>query len=283
MDTTVNEQIARKLKEVSDLLEEQEASSFRVNAYRRAADTVISLNRDLRDVVEQEGLDGLVALPFIGEGIGRGIVEMVRTGRWTLLERLRGTLEPTKLFRTLPGIGPALARRIHDTLSVDSLEALEMAAHDGRLEGVPGIGRRRVDVIRAVLAERLSRRLLGLARQVEEKPSVAVLLDVDQEYRRKSQAGRLPTIAPKRFNPAGAAWLSILHTQRGNLHFTVLFSNTARAHALGRTRDWVVISYYDDHHREGQATVVTETRGPLAGKRVIRGREAECSSHYTSH
>jgi hypothetical protein len=81
-------------------------------------------------------------------------------------------------------------------------------------------------------------------------------------------AKQLPTIAPKRFNPAGKAWLSILHTQRGDFQFTVLFSNTARAHELGRTRDWVVISYYDDHHREGQATVVTETRCPLAGKRV---------------
>jgi DNA polymerase (family 10) len=283
MDTSVNEQISRKLAEAADLLQEQEAGNFRVNAYRRAADTVISLDRDLRDVVEQEGLDGLVALPYIGEGIGRGIIEMVRTGRWTLLERLRGTLEPTKLFRTLPGIGPALARRIHDTLSLDSLEGLEIAAHDGRLEGVAGIGRRRVDVIRAVLAERLSRRLLGLAHQVKEKPPVAVLLDVDQEYRRKSQARRLPTIAPKRFNPDREAWLSILHTQRGDLHFTVLFSNTALAHELGRTRDWVVISYYDDHHREGQATVVTETRGPLAGKRVVRGREAECRSYYSCH
>jgi hypothetical protein len=282
MEASVNEQIARKLKELADLLEEQKASNFRVNAYRRAADTVLFLDRDVQDVVEQEGLDGLVALPYIGEGIGRGIIEMVRTGRWTQLERLRGTLEPTRLFCTLPGIGPQLARRIYNTLSVDSLEALEMAAHDGRLEEVPGIGRRRVDVIRAVLAERLSRRLRGLTPQAKEKPSVPVLLDVDQEYREKAEAGRLPTIAPKRFNPAGEAWLSILHTQRGNLHFTVIFSNTARAHELGRTRDWVVISYYDDHHREGQATVVTETKGSLAGKRVVRGREAECRSYYSS-
>lgn len=44
---------------------------------------------------------------------------------------------------------------------------------------------------------------------------------------------------------------------------------TARAHELGRTRHGVVISYYDDRHGEGQATVVTETKGPLAGKRVV--------------
>ena len=59
----------------------------------------------------------------------------------------------------------------------------------------------------------------------------------------------------------------------------MLFSNTARAHELGRTRDWVVIYFYDGDHHEGQCTVVTETHGPLAGKRVVRGREAEQRRH----
>ncbi len=55
---------------------------------------------------------------------------------------------------------------------------------------------------------------------------------------------------------------------------TVLFSNTARAHELGKTHDWVVI-YYQKDGPEAQCTVVTEFRGPLKGKRVIRGREHE--------
>ena len=36
----------------------------------------------------------------------------------------------------------------------------------------------------------------------------------------------------------------------------------------------------DDAHAEGQCTVVSETHGPLAGRRVVRGREAECRAHY---
>ena len=90
----------------------------------------------------------------------------------------------------------------------------------------------------------------------------------------------LPRIAPRRFNPDNRAWLSILHTARGGWHFTALYSNTARAHDLRRVFDWVVIYFYDDDHREGQHTVVTEIRGPLAGKRVVRGREAECRQYY---
>ena len=51
---------------------------------------------------------------------------------------------------------------------------------------------------------------------------------------------------------------------------------------LGRTRDWVVVYFYDDEHAEGQHTIVTEVRGALAGKRVVRGREAECRAHYAA-
>ena len=65
----------------------------------------------------------------------------------------------------------------------------------------------------------------------------------------------------------------MLHVTRDGWHFTALFSNTAQAHQLGRTSDWVVIYYYDDEHTEGQHTVVSETHGPLAGRRVIPLRD----------
>jgi DNA polymerase (family 10) len=110
-------------------------------------------------------------------------------------------------------------------------------------------------------------------------PPVAELLSVDREYRRKARAGLLPRIAPRRFNPTGEPWLPILRTERGKRHYTALFSNTARAHRRGRSRDWVIILYdgLDDH---GQETVVTEWRGLLRRRRVVRGREAACHRHY---
>ncbi|MAG31267.1 MAG: hypothetical protein CL908_10320 [Deltaproteobacteria bacterium] len=60
-----------------------------------------------------------------------------------------------------------------------------------------------------------------------------------------------------------------------------MFSNTARAHQLGRTGDWVVI-YYERNGDEGQCTVVSEHTGRLAGKRVVRGREEDCESYYAT-
>jgi len=273
-DGSLNRRIAARLREAADLLEQQEANPFRVRAYRRAADTVAALEEEIASLLSRDGLDGLDALPGIGPSLAAAIGQMARTGRWAQLERLRGAVAPEKLFETIPGLGSQLARRIHEHLDIDTLEELEVAAHDGRLEGVPGIGRRRAAMVRATLAGMLARtRRSRLDPAVE--PAVEILLDVDREYTEKSRRGALPKIAPRRFNPRGEAWLPILHTERGDWHFTALFSNTARAHELGRTRDWVVLYFSKDSGPEGQRTIVTESSGPLAGRRVVRGREAE--------
>jgi hypothetical protein len=275
-----NAHIADELREAAELLHAQGANPFRVAAYRKAADTVAQLDRPVRQVFDESGREGLDNLPGIGAGIAAALAEMLVTGRWSQLARLRGSVEPEALFQSVPGIGPELARAIHDTLHVDTLEALEAAAHDGRLDRVEGVGTRRSAAIRAALASMVGRRLPRTPRPAATVPSVETLLAVDDEYRAKDAAGVLPKIAPKRFNPTGEAWLPVLHAERGGRHFTALYSNTARAHELGRTRDWVVIYYYDDDHTEGQHTVVTEVRGPLAGKRVVRGRELECRTLY---
>jgi hypothetical protein len=271
-----NEVLAANLREYANLLAQQGADGFKVAAYRRAAEVIAALDRPLSDIFATRGSEGLTALPGVGRAIAAALAEMVSTGHWSQLARLRGTPEPEKLFRTIPCVGPELARRAHDELHIDTLEALEMAAHDGRLAKVPGFGERRLELIRTALAERLGRPRLRELRDRRERPSVGLLLDVDREYREKARAGALPKIAPKRFNPTGEAWLPILHTLRDGCDFTALYSNTRLAHELGRSRDWVIIYYEADTLPEGQCTVVTETHGPSMGLRVVRGREGEC-------
>jgi DNA polymerase (family X) len=274
-----NQLIGDRLGEAADLLEQQGANPFRVRAYREAARTVGRLAEGLGEIYERGGVEGLDALPGIGPRIAAAIAELLRTGRWSQLERLRGSLDAEQLFQSIPGVGPRLAQRLHEVLRVDTLEALELAAHDGRLAAVPGISRRRSAALRASLAQMLGR-VRGRPREPMEEPPVEVLLDVDREYRAAAAAGQLSRIAPRRFNPTGEAWLPILHTERDHWHFTALFSNTFRAHALERTRDWVVVYFHADAHPEGQRTIVTETSGALEGRRVVRGRESECLVSY---
>jgi DNA polymerase (family X) len=80
--------------------------------------------------------------------------------------------DPEVSFQNIPGIGPAFARLIHEHLHIDTLEGLEAAAHDGRLDTVPGIGERRGKIIRRSLARILTRKelLISSARKVPPPP-----------------------------------------------------------------------------------------------------------------
>jgi len=279
MTERVNLDVADRLEELAQLLAEQGANPFRVRAYRGAVHTVRELDRPVSALLETGGLEALEALPGIGVSIARTIRDILVHGRSAMLDRLRGEGDPMAILTTVPGIGRGLAERIHHELGIETLEELETAAHDGRLAKVEGFGGKRLAGIRDSLARRLARiRTPQLARP-EEEPPVGELLEVDREYRAKAAAGELRTIAPRRFNPERRAWLPVLHAVRGDRHYTALFSNTARAHELGRTHDWVVL-YVDGGHGERQRTVITADRGALRGRRIVRGREAECEEHY---
>ncbi len=139
------------------MLSQQDASQFRILAYLKAATAVEELDVDIGTIAAQ-GLEALKTLPHIGRCLAAAIHELVMTGKWSQLDRLRGALEPEVAFQRIPGIGPELSRLIHEHLHVDTLEALETAAHDGRLASVPGIGSRRAAIIRTALAGMLARR-----------------------------------------------------------------------------------------------------------------------------
>lgn len=271
-----NAALAAALEEMADLLESQQANPFRVQAYRDAAGVVRHLDQPVWQIVHEQGAKGLGLLPGIGTSLARMLEQLVGTGCCPLLEQLRAGSSPEGVLFTVPGIGRRLSHRIHDELGIHTLSDLEAAAWDGRLARVEGICPRRVRAVRESLAGRF-RRPPRFVPTVTEVPPVSELLDVDEEYRRKAAAGRLPVIAPRRFNPQHRAWLPVLHTTRGDRHYTALYSNTARAHELGTTDDWVVI-YRDDHAGDGQWTVVTARLGPFRGRRIVRGREAQCAS-----
>ncbi len=283
-----NAQIAALLDEVANLLETQGANPFRVRAYRGAAETLRGLKRPLAELPESDWGPALQRLQGIGQSLGQSIQHILHTGKLPLLERLRGGSDPERLFTTVADIGPKLAERIHEQLGIESLAELASAAADGRLARVPGMGPKRIRAVRETLAGRF-RRIPAVSSSSTTTPSepdtaenrvaVAELLEVDREYRQQAGHGLLPRIAPRQFNPTHAAWLPILHTERHRRHYTALYSNTARAHELGATHDWVVI-YRDDDQHHGCWTVITARFGRLSGQRVVRGREDECEEFY---
>lgn len=280
MKQNQNLEIAGRLDEVAQIFAEQDANRFRVQAYRKAANLLRRLPCSVADIFAKDGIEGLEEIEDVGASIARSIRDILLHGRLAMLDRLRGESDPIAVLASVPGVGKTLARRLHDDLGIETLEELEVAAHDGRLEDFSGIGPKRLAGMRDSLAQRLGRiRQPPTAPPSSREPAVSELLDVDREYCEKAAAGALKKIAPRRFNPGGEPWLPVLHAVRNGRHYTALFSNTARAHDLGRTRDWVVL-FCDNGDAEHRFTVITSEFGRLQGQRIVAGREAECERYY---
>ena len=273
MDNTT---IARKLNDYATYLEGEDSNVYRVRAYRRAVATVLAQERSLADVVREKGRAGLEELEGIGSSLAYTIEGLVRTGEFRTLRPNAGHVDPERLLTSLPGVGRQLAHLLHEQLGITTLEEMERAAHDGRLAKV-GVGPKRLRGLIDALAGRLRRS--RLPEPIHGEPPVEELLAIDEEYRQRAERDALPTVTPRRFNPEHEPWLPLFVTDRNGWRFRALFSNTALAHRLGRTNDWVVV-YFDDGFNSGQRTVVTETHGDLRGRRVVRGRERECRAHY---
>ncbi len=165
---------------------------------------------------------------------------------------------------------------------VDSLTSIKGVGD--RLAGLiqEYINTGQVELLKTLEKEVSPEKVQDVSEHQFEKPlrlPVGLILKIDEEYRSKAAANKLKKIAPRLLNPGRKAWLPILLTTQKGYKFTVMFSNTKRAHERGKTDDWVVV-YYEKGEGENQCTVVTETRGKLKGKRVIRGRETECMKYH---
>jgi len=154
--TIRNDEIADALDKIATLLEIDDASPFRIRAYKNAADSIRLLDPPLAEMVA-EGKD-LTELQDVGAGIAKKIEEIVALGHAAFVERLgkEGSPGIFDLLR-IPGIGPKRVRALRDRLGVTSIESLKAAAQDGRLREVPGFG------------EKTQERILRRIARIEER------------------------------------------------------------------------------------------------------------------
>ena len=100
-----NQIVANNLNEMADILEQQNANQYRVTAYRRAANEIEKFHTSIVDFAVVRGIEGLTGLPHIGQAIASAIFEMVNTGHWSQLQRVRGTTNPEAVVQINSGIG----------------------------------------------------------------------------------------------------------------------------------------------------------------------------------
>ena len=75
-----NRTVARKLLDWARSLEAEHANLYRVKAYRRAAETILRLDRPVEELVTVDGRKSLKELPGIGGRMSEKIEQLVRTG-----------------------------------------------------------------------------------------------------------------------------------------------------------------------------------------------------------
>lgn len=140
--------VADQLRELAARLD-LEDDPHRPRAYRRAADTIQQLHRPIAEIREAEGVAGLDRLPGIGPHIARLVCELLDTGQARQLERLRKKA-PVDVMGLLAvdGIGRKTLKLLWEELRVRTLDDLERALQDGRVQGLPGFGPRRAERLR---------------------------------------------------------------------------------------------------------------------------------------
>jgi DNA polymerase (family 10) len=200
-----NADIAEQLELLADLLEIEGEPSFRVVAYRRAAERA----RETSGSIAQLALDGRAKeLQGIGRTIEEKIVQIVEDGEIHALTKRRATIPPeVVLFLRLPGLGPKTAARIWRELGVSTLAELRDAAATQRLRTLAGVGAKTEERILKALAEQVDagpkRALLGaglpavlaVVATLREHPGVDLVSEAGSVRRRKETFRDLDIIA----------------------------------------------------------------------------------------
>lgn len=134
-----NAEIARIFKEYADLLEIKGENPFKVRAYRNAARTIENIGKSLEELVK-EGYD-LTRLPGIGSDLNQYIQEIVTTGKFSKLQKLKKQIPPSLVdMLSIEGLGPKRIKTLYEKLGIASMEDLRRAAQNGEIEKLPGFG-----------------------------------------------------------------------------------------------------------------------------------------------
>lgn len=211
-----NQQIAVTLEEIGDLLEIDGANRFRVLAYKKAAETLRGLGRDIKDIFKDDPA-GLEKLPGIGKDLRSKIEEMLQTGKCQYHQELvekfgHGLLDILKIR----GIGPKKVALFYHQLGIDNLEKLKAAALAKKLSPLPRMGEKSEQEILQALEEhsQYSRRMLlsealPLAEEIiaylKKLKSIGQVEYAGSLRRRKETIGDLDIlVSPKKISDAPA-------------------------------------------------------------------------------
>ena len=197
---TKNAEVARVLKEISLLMEFEGKEPFKIKAYQRAVRSVGALGEDIAAISER---NELTTIPGIGKGIAEVIKSYLDTGEVEVLTKLR-THVPVKVMEldSIPGVGIKTIKTVYEKLEIVDLDSLEKAAEEGKLAGLPGLGKKMeaqildgIRLARSGLGRTLLADALSVAEDLEKflrtLPEIRQLIFAGSVRRRRETIGDL--------------------------------------------------------------------------------------------
>lgn len=185
-----NMEIAQILRKIGILLEIKGENRFRVLAYQEGARKIENWPEAI-EILAKEGR--LQEISGIGEGLAAKIEEYLRTGKIEFLEELTKEIPQELIHLTeIPGVGPKIARQLYNELGIVTIEQLEQAIQEHRLQSLPGFGLKSEEKIRKgidTIKKSTGRMLLGYALPLAEE--VISLLRENTQIENLSTAGSL--------------------------------------------------------------------------------------------
>ncbi len=133
-----NREVAELLRLIADMLEIKGEVIYKSLAYRRAADSIEALGRDIHEVWREGKLREITG---VGAALEKKLDELLATGRLGYYENLQEEI-PLGVVNLLgiPDVGPKTAKLLWEALGVASVSDVERAARQGKLRDLPGLG-----------------------------------------------------------------------------------------------------------------------------------------------
>lgn len=181
-----NREVAALLERIADYLELQEENSFKIRAYRRAAQVIENLSEDIEQLWKEEGAKGLKNLAGVGEAIAEKTSEFLETGKLRYYEDLKKSagIDMDELGR-IPQLGPKTIKKLHKALGIKNLKDLEEALKQHKIRDLPGMGPK---------TEELLARNLAFSKSSTRTPLGFALAEAEQlleELRKKAPIDKL--------------------------------------------------------------------------------------------
>ncbi|MFC7204381.1 DNA polymerase/3'-5' exonuclease PolX [Haloferax namakaokahaiae] len=134
-----NAEVAALFDEFADLLDAK-GVAYKPSSYRRAAENIRESPHAIERLAE-EGKDSVMEIDRVGDAIASKVVEYFETGQIEELEELREEL-PVEMaaLTSVEGVGPKTVGALYEELGITTLDELETAAREGRIQEVKGFG-----------------------------------------------------------------------------------------------------------------------------------------------